>query len=168
MIVRRVTTCYPVKKEPSDPLGHYHKANFKSVISLVKSFKRACINRLVFLNSFKTNGEKTLYSDSLRLSFIPCRLNSYSLSRSELGFAHLKFSKVPEAGVVIIRHTLIYGLGVKRCFSSLSKLAFKCLMLLMGTICDKVVMVCVENLYSLIQICLDKWNEPKGNFTLWL
>ncbi|MDF1689647.1 MAG: SDR family oxidoreductase [Cycloclasticus sp.] len=142
----------------ADPLAEFRQVNTAGTLNLVRQAATAGVRRFVFISSIKVNGEKTEdrpFSPEDR--FVPT--DPYGLSKYEAEQGLLAVAKKIGMEVVIIRPTLVYGLGVKGNFSSLLKWMKRGIPLPFGAIHNQRSLVALDNLVSFIAHCV---NHPKA------
>jgi len=142
----------------ADPLAEFRQVNTAGTLNLARQAAEAGVRRFVFISSIKVNGELTEGTPfSPEDSFIPT--DPYGLSKYEAEQSLLALTKETGMEVVIIRPTLVYGLGVKGNFASLLKWMKKGIPLPFGAINNQRSLVALDNLVSFIIHCID---HPKA------
>ncbi|HFQ4921619.1 TPA: UDP-glucose 4-epimerase family protein [Vibrio vulnificus] len=143
-----------------DPLTLYREANTAGTINLAKQAIDSGVKRFIFISSIKVNGEGTLVGRPFKPEDNHTPEDDYGLSKSEAEKQLVALAKDSGMEVVIIRPTLVYGLGVKANFASLMNLVSKGIPLPFGCITkNKRSLVSVDNLVDLIITCID---HPKA------
>ena len=142
----------------ADPLAEFRQVNTAATLNLARQASAAGVRRFVFISSIKVNGELT---ESVPFSpegdVIPT--DPYGLSKYEAEQGLLALAKETGMEVVIIRPTLVYGLGVKGNFASLLKWMKRGVPLPFGAIHNQRSLVALDNLVSFITHCID---HPKA------
>ncbi|HIH0818805.1 TPA: UDP-glucose 4-epimerase family protein [Vibrio cholerae] len=143
-----------------DPLAEYLLVNTEATLTLAKSAAKSGVKRFIFISSIKVNGESTSGRMPFTSSDQPCTSDHYGQSKLEAENRLKDLAAKTGLEVVIIRPTLVYGLGVKANFASLMKLISKGMPLPFGCITkNKRSLVSVDNLVDLIITCID---HPKA------
>lgn len=147
-----------------DPLTEFREVNTAGTINLARQAADAGIQRFIFMSSVKVNGEFTEKIPFLpEDNFIPT--DPYGLSKYEAEQGLLALAKETGMEVVIIRPTLVYGLGVKGNFASLLKWIKRSVPLPLGFISNKRSLIAVDNLISFIVHCI---HHPKAASEIFL
>jgi len=143
-----------------DPLSVFRDVNTFGTMNLARQAVEAGVKRFIYLSSIKVNGEDTsnipFYADDE-----PNPQNPYAISIFEAEQKLLAFGQETGLEVVIIRPPLVYGPGVKGNFSRLIKLVVKSIPLPLAGIKNSRSLVNIQNLCSLIEICL---SHPKAEY----
>jgi nucleoside-diphosphate-sugar epimerase len=114
------------------------------------------IKRFIFLSSIKVNGESTYNGQPFTADDKPNPLDNYAISKYEAEIGLKEISKNTDMEVVIIRPSLIYGVGVKANFEALIKFINKGFPLPFASIKNnKRSFVSLDNLNDLIIKCID-------------
>lgn len=139
-----------------DPLSAYRETNLNGTLNLAKQAVKAGVKRFIFISSIKVNGESSHPKCPFRFDDSHKFEDFYGQSKSEAEIALEKLSRHSGLELVIIRPTLVYGVGVKGNFASLMALVNKGLPLPFGAISqNKRSLVSVHNLVDLIVTCID-------------
>ena len=142
----------------ADPLAEFRQVNTAATLNLARQAVEAGVRRFVFISSIKVNGELT---ESVPFSpeddVIPT--DPYGLSKYEAEQGLLALAKETGMEVVIIRPTLVYGLGVKGNFASLLKWMKRGVPLPFGAVHNQRSLVALDNLIDFIIHCID---HPKA------
>ncbi|EGQ8189891.1 UDP-glucose 4-epimerase family protein [Vibrio cholerae] len=143
-----------------DPQAEYLLVNTEATLTLARSAAESGVKRFIFISSIKVNGESTSGRMPFTSSDQPCTSDHYGQSKLEAENRLKDLAAKTGLEVVIIRPTLVYGLGVKANFASLMKLISKGMPLPFGCITkNKRSLVSVDNLVDLIITCID---HPKA------
>ncbi|GHY28889.1 UDP-glucose 4-epimerase [Vibrio cholerae] len=143
-----------------DPLAEYRLINTDATLTLAKSAAESGVKRFIFISSIKVNGESTSEKKPFTSSDQPCTSDHYGQSKLEAENRLKELAAKTGLEVVIIRPTLVYGLGVKANFASLMKLVSRGMPLPFGCVTqNKRSLVSINNLVDLIVTCID---HPKA------
>ncbi|EKF9168903.1 SDR family oxidoreductase [Vibrio cholerae] len=138
----------------------YQDINTHATLALAKQAATSSVKRFIFISSIKVNGESTSGRMPFTSSDQPCTSDHYGQSKLEAENRLKDLAAKTGLEVVIIRPTLVYGLGVKANFASLMRLISKGMPLPFGCIAkNKRSLVSVDNLVDLIITCID---HPKA------
>ncbi len=153
VVVHLAARVHVMQETHSDPLAAFREVNTQGTMNLARQAVEAGAKRFVYLSSIKVNGEQTLdipfFSDDM-----PKAQDPYAISKFEAEQQLLAFGKETGLEVVIIRPPLVYGAEVKGNFSRLIKLVEKSIPLPLARIDNSRSLVNIQNLCSLIQVCL--------------
>lgn len=139
----------------ADPLVGYRQINVDGTLNLARQAVRAKVRRFVFISSIKVNGERTLPGHPFNAEDIPAPEDPYGISKWEAEKGLLALAKDSGMEVVIIRPPLVYGAGVKGNFATMIKLVKSRLPLPFGAIDNRRSLVAIDNLISIIMVCVD-------------
>lgn len=138
----------------------YQDINTHATLALAEQAAASSVKRFIFISSIKVNGESTSGRMPFTSSDQPCTSDHYGQSKLEAENRLKDLAAKTGLEMVIIRPTLVYGLGVKANFASLMRLISKGMPLPFGCIAkNKRSLVSVDNLVDLIITCID---HPKA------
>ncbi len=143
----------------ANPLPEYRRVNVGGTLNLARQAAAAGVRRFIFLSSVKVNGEQTLKGQPFTELDEPMPQNPYAISKFETEQALMELAAHTDMEVVIIRPTLVYGVGVKANFFTMLKMVKLGMPLPFGSIENKRSFIYLENLNSLIISCID---HPKA------
>jgi len=157
-VIHLAARVHVMQETHADPLTAFREVNTQGTINLAKQAVAAGVKRFIYLSSIKVNGEKTttipFHADD---SANP--LDPYAISKFEAEQQLLTLGQETGLEIVIIRPPLVYGPAVKGNFSRLISLVNKSIPLPLAKINNARSLVNIQNLCSLIQVCLD---HPKA------
>jgi nucleoside-diphosphate-sugar epimerase len=143
-----------------NPIVEFRRTNVEGTINLAKQAAKAGVVRFIFLSSIQVNGEKTSNAKPFKSTDLHNPQDPYAASKAEAEEKLLHLGRETGMEIVIIRPPLIYGKGVKANFLSLMELVDKGIPLPFRAIREnKRSLVSVNNIVSLIQVCLE---HPKA------
>jgi len=158
VVIHLAARVHVMQETHADPLTAFREVNTQGTINLAKQAVAAGVKRFIYLSSIKVNGEKTttipFHADD---SANP--LDPYAISKFEAEQKLLTLGQETGLEIVIIRPPLVYGPAVKGNFSRLISLVNKSIPLPLAKINNARSLVNIQNLCSLIQVCLD---HPKA------
>lgn len=149
----------------TEPLTEFRDVNSLGTLNLAKNAANAGVKRFIFISSIKVNGELTEFEKPFKPDdeFIPT--DPYGLSKYEAEIGLKKIAQETGMEIVIIRPTLIYGVGVKANFASMMKWVNKGIPLPFGSITkNQRSLVSIENLVDLIMTCIEHPNAANQTF----
>lgn len=153
IVIHLAARVHVMRETNADPLQAFRDVNTQGTLNLAKQAALAGVKRFIYLSSIKVNGEKTqdqpFYADD-----IPNPQNPYAISKFEAEQQLLQLAEKTGLEVVIIRPPLVYGFGVKGNFSRLVNVVKKSIPLPFKGINNKRSLVSLQNLCSLIEVCL--------------
>ena len=175
VVIHLAARVHMMREGNSDPLSEYRRVNVSASLNLAKQAARAGVRRFIFLSSIKVNGDYTKPSETFsseissgRLQLLLLQLGKdkisnhldyYALSKFEAEQGLRKIAEKTEMELVVIRPPLVYGAGVKGNFFKMMKWVNGTFPLPFGGIKNLRSLVYVENLTSLIAICIQ---HPKA------
>jgi nucleoside-diphosphate-sugar epimerase len=159
VIIHCAARVHVMNDKASNPLEEFRKVNTRATLNLAKQASNSGVKRFVFISSIKVGGESSKLGNPLTedSDYVPS--DPYGLSKYEAEQELLELAEHSEMEVVIIRPTLIYGPGVKANFETMMNWASKPIPLPFGAINNKRSLVSIDNLISLIEVCL---THPKA------
>ena len=138
----------------ANPLPEYRRINVEGTMNLARQAAAAGVKRFIFLSTVKVNGEQTPQGKPYSESDAPMPQNPYAISKYEAEQGLMELAAKTDLEVVIIRPTLVYGLGVKANFFTMLRMVRLGMPLPFGSIANKRSFIYVENLHSLISRCV--------------
>ena len=153
VVIHLAARVHVMNETHADPLEAFRAVNTHGTMNLARQAVAAGVKRFVYLSSIKVNGEQTL-DKSFYADDKPAPQDPYAVSKFEAEQQLLALGKETGLEVVIIRPPLVYGPGVKGNFSRLIKLVKKSIPLPLAGINNSRSLVSIQNLCSLIEVCL--------------
>lgn len=153
-VVHLAARVHVMHEKAADPLGEFRKVNVDGTMNLARQAAAKGVKRLVYLSTIKVNGEHTT-AQPFRADDIPAPSDPYSVSKMEAEKGLLRLADESEMEVVILRPPLIYGPGAAGNFARMVSLVRKRWYLPLASIRNARSLVGIENLCSLITVCLD-------------
>lgn len=158
VIVHAAARVHVMKEVAIDALSEFRRVNVEGTVNLARQAAHAGVKRFVFISSIKVNGEATEPGRPFTADDVPAPSDPYGISKKEAEEALLALSRETGMEVVIIRPTLIYGPSVKANFRNMMTWLIKGIPLPFGAINNRRSLVSLENLVSLILVCLTHHN----------
>jgi nucleoside-diphosphate-sugar epimerase len=155
VVIHVAARAHVMNEQPSDALTKFRNTNVEGTINLALQSAKAGVQRFIFISSIKVNGESTDECGAFNADSKASPIDPYGISKYEAEQALFKISSETGMEVVVIRPPLIYGIGVKGNFASLSRVLSKGIPLPLGAIQNSRTMVGIDNLVSLIITCID-------------
>jgi nucleoside-diphosphate-sugar epimerase len=159
LIIHTAARVHVMKDDVPYSLREYRQINVNGTINLARQAAEAGVKRFIFISSIKVNGEHTRLGQPFRAENTPLPEGAYGISKWEAEQGLLKLASETAMEVVIIRPTLVYGLGVKGNFATLIKIVKKGIPLPLGAIHNKRSLISLDNLVDLIVTCI---THPKA------
>lgn len=153
VVVHLAARVHVMQETQADPLKAFREINTEGTINLAKQAIKAGVKRFVYISTIKVNGEQTL-QEKFHADDQVNPQDPYAHSKYEAEQQLLALSKEQGFEVVIIRPPLVYGPGVKGNFKRLINLVNKGLPLPLARINNSRSLVSIQNLCSLIEVCL--------------
>jgi len=155
VVVHAAARVHVMKEIAADALREFRKVNVEGTINLARQAAEAGVRRFIFISSIKVNGEATKLGHPFTAGDKPAPSDAYGISKKEAEDALHAISMETGMEIVIIRPPLIYGPGVKANFRNMMGWLKKGIPLPFGAIYNKRSLVSLENLVSLILLCLE-------------
>jgi UDP-glucose 4-epimerase len=164
VVVHAAARVHVMKEVEQDALAEFRKVNVEGTINLARQAAAAGVKRFIFISSIKVNGEQTDLGKPFTADDKPAPSDAYGVSKKEAEDALRVISKETGMEVVIIRPTLVYGPGVKANFRNMMTWLYKGIPLPFGSIHNKRSLVSLDNLVSLIMVCVEHPNAAGQTF----
>lgn len=164
VVVHAAARVHVMREVEQDALAEFRKVNVEGTINLARQAAAAGVKRFVFISSIKVNGEQTNCDKPFTADDKPAPSDAYGVSKKEAEDALRVISKETGMEVVIIRPTLVYGPGVKANFRNMMAWLYKGIPLPFGSIHNKRSLVSLDNLVSLIMVCIEHPNAAGQTF----
>jgi nucleoside-diphosphate-sugar epimerase len=155
VVIHTAARAHIMKDEVSDPLAEYRKVNVDGTLNLARQASEAGVRRFVFISSIKVNGEQTPLHQPFTPEDAPAPEDAYGISKMEAEQGLRELATETGMEVIIIRSPLVYGLGAKGNFASMTKLVGKGLPLPLGAVHNQRSLVALDNLVDLIITCIE-------------
>lgn len=160
VVIHCAARVHIMNDDAEDPLGEFRKVNTIGTLNLAYQAQNAGVKRFIFMSSIKVNGEYSEFNRPFTTNVDCPPADPYAQSKYEAEQGLWEIANNGDMEVVVIRPTLVYGVGVKGNFLSLMKSINKGLPLpLAGIRHNKRSLVSVDNLCSLIERCI---SHPKA------
>jgi len=142
----------------------FRRVNTEGTLNLAKQAVAFGVKRFVFVSTVKVNGEATEPGNPFTADDVPAPNDFYSLSKYEAEIRLMSLAQETGLEVVIVRPPLVYGPMVKGNFESLMHLIGLSLPLPFGAIRNSRSMVYLDNLVSLLIVCINHPAAPGQTF----
>lgn len=159
VVVHAAARVHVMNEVALDALAEFRKVNVAGTVRLAQQAAEAGVRRFIFISSVKVNGECTDGRRPYTADDLPAPCDPYGVSKYEAEEALRRVSAETGMEVVIIRPTLVYGPGVKANFRNMMSWLKKGIPLPFGAIHNKRSLISIDNLVSLITVCL---SHPKA------
>lgn len=154
VIVHAAARVHVMCESAEDPLVEFRQVNVLGTLNLARQAAREGVKRFIFISSIKVNGEQTQLGHSYTADDAVAPTDPYGISKYEAEQGLLQFGRKSGMEVVVIRPVLVYGPGVKANFLSMMNWLQRGIPLPLGAINNKRSLVAIDNLVSLIMVCL--------------
>ena len=154
-VVHLAARVHVVRDHCHDPLMEFRRVNTKGTLNLARQAVLAGVKRFVFISSVKVNGESTNPGKAFSEADAPNPQDAYGRSKQEAEQGLRQLSADTGMEVVIIRPPLVYGLGVKANFASLTRAVQRGWPLPLGAVHNQRSFVGIDNLVDFIVTCLE-------------
>jgi nucleoside-diphosphate-sugar epimerase len=165
VVVHSAGRAHVMNDKAEDPYVEFSRVNTNGTVSLAQLSAESGVERFIFLSTIKVNGDRNEPSSPLSVHSPPNPCDPYSLSKfeAELGIQRIAFNS--KLSFTIIRPTIVYGPGVKGNLSTLLKLLkLRVPMPVRGLTKNRRSMVGIDNLISLIEVCIRHPNALNQTF----
>lgn len=140
-------------EEAQDPLAEFRRVNAEGTARLARQAAAAGVRRFILLSTIKVNGEET-FARPFAPDDLPAPADPYGVSKLEAEEVLGRIARETGMEAVILRPPLVYGRGVGGNFARLVRLVRRGWYLPLGSVCNRRSLIGVENLCSLISLCL--------------
>lgn len=155
VVVHLAGRAHILKELAEDPVKEFQLSNVDLTKNLAEEAVRQAVKRFVFVSSIGVHGDHTLNGDKFTQSSLLKPHNAYTQSKLNAELVLQDIAERSAMELVIIRPPLVYGAGVKANFKNMLLAVKQSLPLPLGAIYNKRSFVYVENLVSLIMLCID-------------
>ncbi|MGV8921034.1 MAG: UDP-glucose 4-epimerase family protein [Pseudomonas sp.] len=155
VVVHAAARVHVMNEAAVDPLAEFRKVNVEGTLNLARQAAAAGVKRFIFISSIKVNGEGTSSDKPFCADDSPMPGDAYGISKAEAEQGLRELAAETGMQVVIIRPVLVYGPGVKANFLNMMRWLSKGIPLPLGAIHNRRSLVSLENLISLIVVCID-------------
>lgn len=145
-----------------DALVAYRDVNVSGTLNLARQAASAGVQRFVFISSIKVMGEVTLPSKPFTEECVIAPQDPYGQSKFDAEKGLVSLASETDMEVVIIRPPLVYGPGVKGNFLKLVEAVKLGLPLPFGSVQNQRSLMALDNLVSLMMLCVDRNLSPKA------
>ena len=139
----------------ADPLANYRRINVQGTLNLARQAAASGVRRFIFLSSVKVNGESSAPNRPFTADDEPAPQDAYGISKLEAEEGLQRIARATGMEIVSIRPALVYGSGVKANFLSLLRAVQRGVPLPLGAVKNLRSFIGLENLVSLITVCVD-------------
>lgn len=153
VVVHLAARVHVLREEEHDPLAAFRRVNVAGTSRLARQAAAAGVRRFILLSTIKVHGEETL-ARPFGPDDPPAPADPYSISKLEAEEVLGRIARETGLEAVILRPPLVYGRGVGGNFARLVRLVRQGWYLPLGSVRNRRSLVGVENLCSLITLCL--------------
>jgi len=152
-VVHLAARVHVMREKAGDPLAEFRRVNVDGSLNLARQAAEKGVGRFIFLSTIKVNGEETI-DRPFRADDRPAPSDPYAISKLEAEDGLRRIAGETGMEAVIIRSPLVYGPGAGGNFARLLGLACAGWYLPLGGINNQRSLVGIDNLCSLISVCL--------------
>ena len=153
VVIHLAARVHVMREKATDPLLEFRQMNVEGTVRLAQQAVEAGVRRMVFISSIKVNGEATITRPfTEQEDAIPEDPYAYSKWESEQHLMYVAAKTGLE--VSIIRTPHLYATRERGHFKRLKRLAAKGWPLPLASIDNRRSLVGIENLCSLIEVCV--------------
>lgn len=153
VVVHLAARVHVLREEARDPLAEFRRVNVEGTARLARQAAAAGVHRFIFMSTIKVNGEET-FARPFGSADPPAPADPYSISKLEAEEVLGQIARKTGMEMVILRPPLVYGQGVGGNFARLVGLVRQGWYLPLGSVRNRRSLIGVENLCSLITLCL--------------
>jgi nucleoside-diphosphate-sugar epimerase len=142
-----------MREAHADPLEEFRRVNCRATLALARTAAAAKVRRFVFVSSIGVNGSAT---DAVPFTeeSVPAPTEPYAISKWEAEQSLRQLCAGADMECVIIRPPLVYGPDARGNFARLLRLVASGVPLPLGSVANLRSYIGVENLCSLLEVCL--------------
>lgn len=159
VVIHAAARVHVLHDKVADPLAEFRRVNVEGTLNLARQAAKVGVKRFIFISSIKVNGEETRPGSPYLADDEPNPQDPYGISKFEAEQGLQSLAKESGMEIVIIRPPLVYGSGVKGNFQTMIKWLAKKVPFPLGSVKNKRSLVAIDNLTSLISICI---SHPKA------
>ena len=160
-VIHTAARVHIMRERSNDALSDYRSVNVEGTLSLARQAAKIGVKRFVFLSSIKVNSEETKPGKPYTEYDTPAPKDAYGQSKLEAELGLHDIANQTGMEIVILRPTMIYGLGVKGNFARLIKLIALGIPLPLKSVDNRRSMISLKNCVDLI-ICAAKHDKAAG------
>ncbi len=164
VVIHTVAKTHSVNQTNDSILRDYRKVNVDASCRLALGAKKSGVKRFIFVSTVKVLGEETEPGKTFNDKSLPSPQDAYGITKHEAELALQAIFSDGNCDLVIIRPTLIYGPGVKGNLNNLKKLVAFGIPLPFGSVKNKRSVCSIDNLCSLLSVCIHHPNASDGIF----
>ena len=154
VVVHVAGRAHVMQEQAADALAAFREVNVDATLRLATLAIQSGVKRFVFISSIKVNGESTVAGSPFSPEDAPAPVDPYGQSKLEAEIGLQALAAASGLELVIIRPTLIYGVGAKGNLALLQRIMRWPLPLPLGRICNHRSMVALDNLIDFIELAI--------------
>jgi nucleoside-diphosphate-sugar epimerase len=161
-VVHCAARSHVMRERLDDHTSYYSDVNVAGTLRLAEQAAAAGVKRLIFLSSIKVSGEITQQGKAFTETSGYAPQDPYAKSKVEAEQALFALAQQVGMEVVIIRPPLVVGPGVKGNFANMIKWITMGIPLPLGAVNNQRSLISLDNLVSLVLLCVDRGNSQKA------
>lgn len=166
VVVHVAGRAHVMKEHAIDALAAFREVNVDATLRLAALAIQSGVKRFIFISSIKVNGESTMPGSAFGPEDEPAPVDPYGQSKLEAEMGLNALATASGLELVIIRPTLIYGVGAKGNLAILQRILRWPLPLPLGSIRNRRSMLALENLVDFIELAIRHPLAPGRIFLL--
>jgi nucleoside-diphosphate-sugar epimerase len=165
VVVHLAGRAHVLHETEPDPAASFHRVNTMGTERVASQAAERGVRRFVFISSVGVHGRNS-NGRPLQESFPPAPAEPYALSKWNAEKSLHRISAETGMEIVIVRPPLVYGPGVPGNFRSLLRASRRGIPLPLGSARAPRSLVGVENLASLLRLCIESPAAPGQTFLI--
>jgi nucleoside-diphosphate-sugar epimerase len=161
-VVHCAARSHLMRERLGDPTAYYREVNVLGTLQLAAQAAAAGVSRFIFISSIKVSGEITQQGQAFTEASGFAPQDPYAKSKVEAEQALLALAQQVDMEIIIIRPPLVVGPGVKGNFENMIKWIQLGIPLPLGAVHNQRSLISLENLVSLVLLCVDRCNSRKA------
>jgi len=166
VVVHVAGRAHVMKEQAANALAAFREVNVDATLRLATLAIQSGVKRFIFISSIKVNGESTAPGTAFGPEDAPAPVDPYGQSKLEAEMGLQALAAAAGLELVIIRPTLIYGVGAKGNLALLQKILRWPLPLPLGGIRNRRSMLALDNLIDFIGLAIRHPSAPGKVFLL--
>jgi nucleoside-diphosphate-sugar epimerase len=153
-VVHCAARVHVMRETAPDPLREHRAVNRDGTVQLARQAAAAGVRRFVFISTIGVHGAETT-SQPFRADDAPQPHSPYALAKWEAEQALMAMSSPTGLSVSVVRPPMVYGPGAPGNFATLARAVQSGWPLPLGAVHNSRAFVAVQNLVSLLIVCID-------------
>ncbi|MCX7114412.1 MAG: SDR family oxidoreductase [Gammaproteobacteria bacterium] len=155
VVIHTAARVHVLNEAADNPLYEFRRVNVDGTLALARQAVEHGVKRFIYLSSIGVNGARTVGDARFSAEDVPSPENDYAMSKWEAEQGLQQLAAETGMEVVIIRPPLVYGPDAKGNFQRLISWVNRGLPLPLGAIHNRRSFVSIDNLLSLLMVCVE-------------